>query len=188
MENSLENEINQELKKEKFKIFYKNNKIKIIFIIIFLFFLIFVYQLRIFYIKKNNSENIEKILLSKNYLDEKNLKGVDILNKLKNSNDYTISIISTYQLIDFYLKEKNKKAVLDQINFLKKKLNNNKHALELLNIKDVLIQFDTIQEKEILALLNKTKNDKFTFIKNKLLYDFYTRDKQFKKAEQFIIK
>ena len=188
MENNFENEINQELEREKFINFFQKNKIKIIFFLLSLFFLIFGYQIKKFYQTKTNSENIEKILLSKIYLQNDKQGAINLLNEIKKSDNNSISTLSSNELISFYLKEKNLISVMNEINFLKKKIGNDKQALTLLNIKEVLIKFDTIKEKEILELLKETKNDNFLLIKKKLLYDFYIKDNQIKKAEQFKLK
>lgn len=188
MVSNIENEINQEIEKERFINFYKKNKFKIIFFILFMLFLIFGYQIKIIYLNKKNSEFIEKILLSKIYLDEKKKEGLDILNEVKNTNNDTIFILSSYQLIDFYLEKKDEKAALEQLNFLRQKLKKNSYALELLNIKEVIIKFDYIEEKEILNLLKTSTKQNFTIIQNKLLYDFYIKNNQPIKAKQFYKK
>ena len=188
MSSNIENEINQELEKEKFINFYKRNKFKILFFILFLIFLIFGYQIKTIYINKKNSENIEQILLSKIYLDDQNKEGLNILNKVKKTNHDTISILSSYQLIDFYLKKKDEKAALEQLELLRQRLKNNDNALELLDLKEVIIRFDSIEEKEILNLLKSSKKQNFSITKNKLLHDFYIKNNQPKKAEQFLIR
>lgn len=189
MINNLENEINQELKKDKLLNFYKKNKIKIISLIIFLIILIFGYQFRAYYINKKNSEYIEKILLSTIYLDQESQKGIDSLNEIKDKiNSDTIVILSSYQLIDFYLKKNNKQKALEEIIYLRKKLKNNSNALELINIKEAIIRFDQIEEKDILKLLKNEKKENFMSIKKKLFYDFYTKKGQLNKAKQFILK
>ncbi len=185
MNNNFENEINQELGKEKYINLYKKNKFKIFFFVLFAFLLIFGYQIKTMYLNKKNSENIEKLLLSKIYLYEKNKEALDILNEVKNANNDTISILSSYQLIDFYLEKKDEKAALEQLNFLRKKVKNNNYAMELLDIKEALIRFDNIEEKNILKLLKSSKNNNFLTIKNKLLYDFYIKNKMLIKAKQF---
>lgn len=188
MENNFENEINQELEKDKFINFYKKNKIKLIFFLIFFIFSIFGYQLRTIYKNINNSKNIEKILLSKIYLDEKKQEGQSILNEIKDSSDFSISMLSTFQLIDFHLKNGEKNKALKELYFLKNKNKNNERVLDLLTIKEVIIKFDYITENEIVSLLKKNNNKNFAIIKNKLLYDFYIKSNQLKKAEQFIVK
>lgn len=188
MNNNLENEIREELEKEKILNFYNKNKKKIIFFIIFIILFIFGYQFQSLYQKKNNSEDIEKILLSKIYLDNKNQKGIDLLNEVKKSNNHNIMIISYYELIEFFLNNNKSQDAFDQILLLKKKLKNNKKALELLSIKETIIKFDNIEENEILNLLKSVKNENFLKIKNKLLYDFYIKNNQLDKASQFLIK
>lgn len=183
MNTNLENEIRQELEKEKFINFYKKYKTKIIFFIISIIIFIFGYQFRILYINKANSENVEKILLSQIYLYEKNQNGIKILNEVKNTDNFTISIISTFKLIDYYLDKNDKKSALEYLIFLKKKIVNDDNFIELLNIKETIIKFDEIKEEEILNLLKKS--DKFSSIKNKLLYDFYLNKNQVSKAKQF---
>lgn len=183
MNDNLENEIRQELEKEKFINFYKKYRTKLVFFIISTIILIFSYQFRTLYINKANSENIEKILLSQIYLDEKNQNGIKILNELKNTDNPTISTISSFKLIDYYLDKNDRKSALEYLIFLKKKIGNDDNLLELLNIKETIIKFDEIKEGEILNLLKKS--EKFSSIKNKLLYDFYLSKHQISKAKQF---
>lgn len=184
MENSLEKEITQELERDKFINFYKKNKNKIIFFILFFLILIFGYQIRSFYYDKQNSENIEKILLSQIYLGENtnNKEGIDILNEVKKSNNETIVILSSNKLIDFYVKRNEMQKALNEIIFLKERLKNNSYSLELINIKEAIIKFDNIKENEILILLKKTNNEYFSSIKKQLIKQYYIKNKQFKKA------
>lgn len=183
MENSLEKEITEELERDKYINFYKKNKNKIIFFILFFLILIFGYQIRSFYYDKQNSGDIEKILLSQIYLGENNNKeGVDILNEVKKSNNETIVILSSNKLIDFYVKRNEMQKALNEIIFLKERLKNNSYSLELINIKEAIIKFDNIKENEILILLKKTNNEYFSSIKKQLIKQYYIKNNQFKKA------
>ena len=86
------------------------------------------------------------------------------------------------------MKKKDKKAALEQLKLLRQMLKNNDNALELLDLKEVIIRLDSIEEKEILSLLKSSKKQNLSITKNKLLYDFYIKNNQPKKAEQFFIK
>lgn len=187
MEKSFENEIYQEFKEEKLINFFKKYKIIIISIFLIFIVLIFIYQFNIFYIKKRNIENVEKILLSQIYLDNQNLIGLNILNDLSKSENNSISILSSKKLIDFYLKENKKDEALKKIIFLKKKLKKDTVNLELLNIKEAVIKFDDIKEEELLKILKTKENETFTNTKKKLLYDFYIKNNEIKKAKQFLV-
>ena len=53
------------------------------------------------------------------------------------------------------------------------------------NIKEVLLNFENIKEKEILSLLKlDNENGNFALLKRKLLFDFYYKNGQLKKANQ----
>ena len=57
--------------------------------------------------------------------------------------------------------------------------------IELSEIKKLILNFDSINENEILNLSKISNNkNKFKLIKTKLLYDYYIKSNQLEKAKQ----
>ena len=56
---------------------------------------------------------------------------------------------------------------------------------ELSEIKSIILNFDNLEENEILEFSKKNKSKaNFNLIKSKLLYDYYIKTNQMKKANQ----
>ena len=180
--NDIDTEIKDEILKDKFKIFYNTYRL---YILIFAFFVILapiIFQIYVHYENQNRSSLIFEYLKAEKMLDSKNNEAILILNKLKNSNNEIISILSLNKLLDYYVLNNKDEAVnlLDNYKFSYKQ----KYFNELQNIKKVILSFDKINENQILNFLSTNDDDKFKNIKKKLLYDFYIKNDQVRKAKQ----
>lgn len=183
MSNELERQIKESLFKEKIEKFYKKNKILIIvFFIILIITPIFI-QINSYLNKKNNENLLEQYLKAESLIKKNNNQALEILENLTNSQNQTIQKLALNRTVDIYLNQGQKNKALLQ--FEKIRDFDNKLFDELNNIKKVILKFDTIKENEILDLLKiDNKNDSFILIKKKLLYDFYIKSNQLKKAKQ----
>jgi len=183
MSNELESQIKESLFKEKIEKFYKKNKILIIIFFIILIVTPIFIQINSYFNKKNNENLLEQYLKAESLIKTDNQQALEILNNLINSQNETIQKLSFNRIVEFYINEGQKdKAILL---FDEKRGFVNKLFDELYNIKKVILNFDSIEESEILNLLRlDKKNDNFISIKKKLLYDFYIQSNQLNKAKQ----
>ncbi len=184
MSKELETQIEDELFNEKLKKFYLKNKILIILFIFLVLTIPLLFQFYKYYQLKQNEKSISLYVQSKLLSEKEFNKKIQILEKLKIGKNETTKFLAVSELIEIYTKKNNKQKAIFEIDSTINQFTDEK-LIELLNIKKVIIKFDTINEKEILDLLNLTKNSNFKIIKNKLLYDFYIKNNQTKKALQF---
>lgn len=183
MSNELERQIKESLFKEKIEKFYKKNKIFIIVLFITLIITPIFIQINSYLNKKNNENLLEQYLKAESLIKKNNNQALEILENLTNSQNQTIQKLALNRTVDIYLNQGQKNKALLQ--FEKIRDFDNKLFDELNNIKKVILKFDTIKENEILDLLKiDNKNDSFILIKKKLLYDFYIKSNQLKKAKQ----
>lgn len=184
MSNELENQIKEEVQKDKINAFYKKYKkvINTIFALIILLPIIF--QILLYYNKKKDADLLSEYLKAETLIENNEKEAVDILLKLADNKNETISLLSLNRLIEYYISKDKKSNALELLE------NDNKNfdlsiLNELKNIKKVIINFNSIKEQEILQLLNsKDKNSSFKLIKKRLLIDFYINNNQLEKAEQ----
>jgi len=89
-------------------------------------------------------------------------------------------------LLEDYIESNNFQMALQEINFQKKNIKN-KFFQNLNEIKFIILNFDNFNEKEILSIFeNKNKYRFFKRTENKLISDFYMKNNEFKKANQFL--
>ena len=183
MSNELERQIKESLFKEKIEKFYKKNKILIIVLFITLIITPIFIQINSYLNKKNNENLLEQYLKAESLIKKDDNQALEILENLTNSQNQTIQKLALNITVDIYLNQGQKDKALLQLEKIRDF--DNKLFDELNNIKKVILKFDTIKENEILDLLKiDNKNDSFILIKKKLLYDFYIKSNQLKKAKQ----
>ena len=179
---NIDAEIKDEILKDKFKIFYNKYRLYILISVFIIILTPIIFQIYIHNENTNRSSLISEYLKAEKMLDTKNNEAILILDKLKNSNNEIISILSLNKLLDYYLLNNKDKAInlLDNYKFSFKQ----SYLNELQNIKKAILNFDKINENQILNLLSTKESEKFKNIKKKLLYDFYIKNGQAKKAKQ----
>ena len=184
MEKDLEIIIEDGLLKDKYRNLIKKNKKIIIVISFLLIFVPIIFQIYLF-IEKNKNEKIFLNYLKAEFFMEKNEKlSVELLNDLKNQNNDTIKMLSSMMLHDYYLKKNDNKNLLLTYEELKKNI---KFPLykDLVFTKNIILNFDTADEEQILKYTD-LKNNYFQLINKKILYDFYIKEKQVKKADEVL--
>ena len=176
--------IEDELFKDKFSKFYNSNKKKIISIFIILILIPIFFQAIIYFQEKNKERLIAEYLKSEILFKENPVESVKILNKLILSKNTTVVSLSANKLIDIYIQKKEYNLALKIISELKDQFKNQDLA-DLIKIKKTLLLFNSLNEAEILNLIKiNKKKDTFISIKKKLLFDFYMKNNQLKKAQQ----
>ena len=87
------------------------------------------------------------------------------------------------KLAEYYINNNQKNKALEILN--NTEVFGNSMFIELSEIKKVILNFDNINENEILNLTKNKKNkDNFKLLKTKLLYDYYIKSNQLEKAKQ----
>ena len=187
MSNEIENEIQESLVKDKIKNFLIRNKLKIITASIICIILLLSFPIYEEFKIKKNAKILQKYSNALLYLDaNKKEEGIKMLNDLiESSSNNKIKIFATNKLLTLYINEKNINEALSVINQVLSDKKVDKDEKELLNIKKVLLKFDSIDENEILKLLKPNKqNNSFKKLSYLILLDFYTmKNKKIKMKE-----
>ncbi len=186
MSNELETQIEDDLLKDKVSNFFKKNKIIVYVLVLLLIVLPISSQIFFFYNNKKQEKLISKYIEADILIDNNDIKGVEILNIIKDEGNDTIKLLSISKLNEYYINNNQKNKALELLKD-SKDFDNNMFK-ELLNIKKIILNFDDISEEEILAISRNKKKDNFKLLKTKLLYDFYIKSNQLDKAKQIQIK
>ena len=186
MSSELENQIKDDLFRDKVIKFFSQYKKYLITLLILLITIPSFYHAFKAY-ERNKSEKILEdyskaiMMLSNENLD----KADEIFTKLLNEKNEAIMISSLNKIIEINLKKKNPKKniiIIDDI------LNSKKLSAlntELLKIKKALLIFDKADEKTMLDLLNKNeKQSKFYSLSMQILVDFYISKNELSKANE----
>ena len=186
MSSELENQIKDDLFRDKVNNFFSRNKKYLITLIILLITIPTFYQTYKAY-ESNQSEKIlenysQALMIFQNGdLDE----SKKIFTKLLQEANETTVISSLNKIIEINFKKKEPKKniiLIDSILNSKKLSNLN---VELLKIKKALLIFDEANEKDMLVLLNKNgKQDKFYSLSMQILNDFYISKNEISKANE----
>ena len=186
MSSELENQIKDDLFRDKVIKFFSQYKKYLITLLILLITIPSFYHAFKAY-ERNKSEKILEdyskaiMLLSNENLDEAD----KIFTKLLNEKNEAIMISSLNKIIEINLKKKNPKKNIILIDDI---LNSKKLSAlntELLKIKKALLIFDKADEKTMLGLLNKNeKQSKFYSLSMQILVDFYISKNELSKANE----
>lgn len=184
MSNELDEQINDSLQKEKILYFYKKFKFYIILVLSILIILPLTYQIYNYLEKEKNAKNFEDYSFALNEL--RNGRGNNaylIFEKLADSDNSTIVMLSFNQLYQIYKNDRRK--IMGIIEKIIKKNNLNKNSLELIKLKKSLMIFDQANEQDMLELLNiKDKNNYVYRLALEIMFDFYKKNKQINKADE----
>ena len=186
MSSELENQIKDDLFRDKVIIFFSQYKKYLITLLILLITIPSFYHAFKAYERNKSEKILEDYSKAIMMLGNENLDEADkIFTKLLNEKNEAIMISSLNKIIEINLKKKNPKKniiIIDDI------LNSKKLSAlntELLKIKKALLIFDKADEKTMLGLLNKNeKQSKFYSLSMQILVDFYISKNELSKANE----
>ena len=184
MSNELDEQINDSLQKQKILDFYKKFKFYIILVLSILIILPLSYQINIYLEKEKNAKNFEEYSFALNELKNgRSNNAYLIFEKLLDSDNSTIVMLSFNQLYQIYKNDRQK--IIGVIEKILKQKNLNKNSLELIKLKKSLMIFDRAKEQDMLELLNiKNKNNYVYRLALEIMFDFYKKNKQTNKADE----
>ena len=186
MSSELENQIKDDLFRDKVIKFFSQYKKYLITLLILLITIPSFYHAFKAYERNKSEKILEDYSKAIMMLSNENLDEADkIFTKLLNEKNEAIMISSLNKIIEINLKKKNFKKniiIIDDI------LNSKKLSAlntELLKIKKALLIFDKADEKTMLDLLNKNeKQSKFYSLSMQILVDFYISKNELSKANE----
>jgi hypothetical protein len=186
MSSELENQIKDDLFRDKVIKFFSQYKKYLITLLILLITIPSFYHAFKAYERNKSEKILEDYSKAIMMLSNENLDEADkIFTKLLNEKNEAILISSLNKIIEINLKKKNPKKniiIIDDI------LNSKKLSAlntELLKIKKALLIFDKADEKTMLGLLNKNeKQSKFYSLSMQILVDFYISKNELSKANE----
>ena len=186
MSSELENQIKDDLFRDKVIKFFSQYKKYLVTLLILLITIPSFYHAFKAYERNKSEKLLEDYSKAIMMLSNENLDEADkIFTKLLNEKNEAILISSLNKIIEINLKKKNPKKniiIIDDI------LNSKKLSAlntELLKIKKALLIFDKADEKKMLDLLNKNeKQSKFYSLSMQILVDFYISKNELSKANE----
>ena len=186
MSSELENQIKDDLFRDKVIKFFSQYKKYLITLLILLITIPSFYHAFKAYERNKSEKILEDYSKAIMMLSNENLDEADkIFTKLLNEKNEAILISSLNKIIEINLKKKNPKKNIILIDDI---LNSKKLSAlntELLKIKKALLIFDKADEKTMLSLLNKNeKQSKFYSLSMQILVDFYISKNELSKANE----
>ena len=186
MSSELENQIKDDLFRDKVIKFFSQYKKYLITLLILLITIPSFYHAFKAYERNKSEKILEDYSKAMMMLSNENLDEADkIFTKLLNEKNEAIMISSLNKIIEINLKKKNPKKNIILIDDI---LNSKKLSAlntELLKIKKALLIFDKADEKTMLGLLNKNeKQSKFYSLSMQILVDFYISKNELSKANE----
>ena len=186
MSSELENQIKDDLFRDKVIKFFSQYKKYLITLLILLITIPSFYHAFKAYERNKSEKILEDYSKAIMMLSNENLDEADkIFTKLLNEKNEAILISSLNKIIEINLKKKNPKKNIILIDDI---LNSKKLSAlntELLKIKKALLIFDKADEKTMLGLLNKNeKQSKFYSLSMQILVDFYISKNELLKANE----
>ncbi len=186
MSSELENQIKDDLFRDKVIKFFSQYKKYLITLLILLITIPSFYHAFKAYERNKSEKILEDYSKAIMMLSNENLDEADkIFTKLLNEKNESIIISSLNKIIEINLKKKNPKKNIILIDDI---LNSKKLSAlntELLKIKKALLIFDKADEKTMLDLLNKNeKQSKFYSLSMQILVDFYISKNELLKANE----
>lgn len=186
MSSELENQIKDDLFRDKVIKFFSQYKKYLVTLLILLITIPSFYHAFKAYERNKSEKILEDYSKAIMMLGNENLDEADkIFTKLLNEKNEAIMISSLNKIIEINLKKKNPKKNIILIDDI---LNSKKLSAlntELLKIKKALLIFDKADEKTMLDLLNKNeKQSKFYSLSMQILVDFYISKNELSKANE----
>ena len=186
MSSELENQIKDDLFRDKVNVFISRYKKYLISILILLITIPSFYHSYKAYERNQSEKIIENYSQAMTFLKNENLdESKKIFAKLLEEKDEFIIVSSLNQLVEINLKKKEPEKNIILIDSILNSKKLSKLNIELLKIKKALLIFDVADEKTMIDLLNKNdKQNKFYSISMQILNDFYISKNEFLKANE----
>lgn len=186
MSSELENQIKDDLFRDKVNNFFSRYKKYLITLLILLITIPSFYHAYKAYERNQSEKIIENYSQAMMLLKNENLdKSSTIFAKLLEETDEFIIVSSLNQLVEINIKKKEPEKNIILIDSILNSKKLSKLNVELLKIKKALLIFDKADEKTMLDLLNKNdKQNKFYSISMQILNDFYISKNEVSKANE----
>ena len=186
MSSELENQIKDDLFRDKVNNFFSRYKKYLITLLILLITIPSFYHAYKAYERNQSEKIIENYSQAMMLLKNENLdKSSTIFAKLLEETDEFIIVSSLNQLVEINIKKKEPEKNIILIDSILNSKKLSKLNVELLKIKKALLIFDKADEKTMLDLLNKNdKQNKFYSISMQILNDFYISRNEVSKANE----
>ena len=186
MSSELENQIKDDLFRDKVNNFFSRYKKYLITLIILLIAIPGFYHAYKAYERNQSEKIIENYSQAMMLLKNENLdESSKIFTKLLEETDEFIIVSSLNQLVEINIKKKEPEKNIILIDSILNSKKLSKLNVELLKIKKALLIFDKADEKTMLDLLNKNdKQNKFYSISMQILNDFYISRNEVLKANE----
>jgi len=186
MSSELENQIKDDLFRDKVNNFFSRYKKYLITLLILLITIPSFYHAYKAYERNQSEKIIENYSQAMMLLKNENLdKSRTIFAKLLEETDEFIIVSSLNQLVEINIKKKEPEKNIILIDSILNSKKLSKLNVELLKIKKALLIFDKADEKTMLDLLNKNdKQNKFYSISMQILNDFYISRNEVSKANE----
>jgi len=186
MSSELENQIKDDLFRDKLNNFFSRYKKYLTTLLILLITIPSFYHAYKTYERNKSEKNLENYSKAYSLLKNKNFdESKIILTDLLKSNNEFVIILALNKIIEININNNDlKKNILIIDNILESKKLSSLNS-DLLKIKKALLIFDFADEKLIENLLNnKNEKNKFNKISLQILYDFYNSKNLLEKARQ----
>ena len=186
MSSELENQIKDDLFRDKVNNFFSRYKKYLITLLILLITIPSFYHAYKAYERNQSEKIIENYSQAMMLLKNENIdKPSTIFAKLLEETDEFIIVSSLNQLVEINIKKKEPEKNIILIDSILNSKKLSKLNVELLKIKKALLIFDKADEKTMLDLLNKNdKQNKFYSISMQILNDFYISRNEVSKANE----
>ena len=186
MSSELENQIKDDLFRDKVNNFFSRYKKYLITLLILLITIPSFYHAYKAYERNKSEKIIENYSQAMMLLKNENLdESSTIFAKLLEEADEFIIVSSLNQLVEINIKKKEPEKNIILIDSILNSKKLSKLNVELLKIKKALLIFDKADEKTMLDLLNKNdKQNKFYSISMQILNDFYISRNEVSKANE----
>jgi hypothetical protein len=181
--NEIINEINDDLKKDKFLNLFKKYKYKIIIFLILFFFIIFFFVGKNILFESRAKKATQEYVFILNLISEKkNDEAKKRLEDLKNSKINIYKVLAISKLLELSKNDKNK-----QISLLDEAISGNidRNDKDLFKIKKAILIFESSDENNFFNLLNPSdfKHSPWKILSLEMLGDFYLDRGQKNKAK-----
>jgi len=181
-------EINEDLNKDKLRSFFKKYKFILFFIIVIILLGVTIFVSRKIYLEQQSKKSLQSFLNINYLIDKKNFQNAkDELWKLTNSSINIYKNLAFSKLLELESNDPDtQKKIFEKI----ESSNLNRDDKTLFRIKRAILFFDSLDEKELLRILDiqKFKNSSWETLALDVIGDFYQSKNHNQKAKEFYNK